>query len=244
MNNTMICRALMTVAVLLGLAACTAGEPAPATGPAPASRTDPGTTAPSVDYEPLDPDADGSVTLDPGRYGLTADAGLAVPLAAVEVPEGFRGFRGFAVSAAAEPFRGLSYHMVGGVFRDACARTDPLDVGTSVDDLVAALRRQDQTTTSRPRPVTLDGHAGVYVELTASPRIRVEHCRDGQFEVWNGGSDAHWWLFEPGQVDRLWILDVDGQRVVLDARSVPGVPSGAVETTVYMAESARFVVAG
>ena len=27
---------------------------------------------------------------------------------------------------------------------------------------------------------------------------------------------------EPGQIDRLYILDLDGQRVLIDAHSVPG----------------------
>jgi hypothetical protein len=246
MNKRLIRRALMTMVVpVLALASCTKDQ-APdgrETGVAPSSRRSETSGTPGDEFTRIAGDDEGNSALSAGEYGLGADGDPSAPLAVVEVdePDAFHGFRGFSISSEEDPFRGISYHAVDGVFRDACARTDPLDVGTSVDDLVAALRRQDMTRTSRPRPITLDGHAGVYVELTASPRIRLEDCQDGQFEVWNAMGDAHWWLFEPGQVDRLWVLDVDGHRVVLDARSVPGVAAGPVQTTVRMVESVQFV---
>ena len=102
-----------------------------------------------------------------------------------------------------------------------------MDAGTSPDDLAAVLDAQRMTSLTEPVPVSLAGHEGLYVELTASKRIRPSTCTGDVFEVWSSGADGRWLLFEPGQVDRLWLMEVGGRTVVLDARSVPGVTQRA-----------------
>ena len=47
---------------------------------------------------------------------------------------------------------------------------------------------------------------------------------------------------EPGQVDRLWILDVDGNTVVLHATAVPAVTREWRQRQTTMVESVGFVV--
>jgi len=193
----------------------------------------------------VDPQADGTVALPAGRYALAADGGGSSDLAVLDVPEGFHGYGGWSLGAEEGPtnhhFFGVSYHTVDAVPEDGCTRDgEPTDAGTSPDDLVAALDAQKMTSITAPEPVSIAGHDGVYLELTASERIRPKTCTNRTFEVWSSGSDGHWVLFEPGQVDRLWLLDVDGQTVVLDARSVPGVTQDQVDVLTDIVESVRF----
>jgi len=46
--------------------------------------------------------------------------------------------------------------------------------------------------------------------------------RSGHFESWTAsGWSSERWQQGPGQVDRIWILDVQGQRLVIDAGYMP-----------------------
>jgi hypothetical protein len=232
-------------ALVLGLAACSDDEPS---NKAEKSQVaDPVTTEPTEvpEFTLLDPAADGSVELDPGTYALSANVQSA-PLAALDVPAGFYGFHGWALRAVEEGpgyhYSGIGYFSVAGLYENPCTRQGQrLETGTSVDELVAALDRQQMTSTSEPAPVSIGGHDGVYVELTASPSLRLKSCKDGGFEIWQTSDGGSWWLFEPGQVDRLWIVDVDGERVVLDARAVPGVTDEETQALKSIVESVSFV---
>ena len=53
------------------------------------------------------------------------------------------------------------------VFDDIC-QARSTRVGPTARDLARALAAQDGSTTTRPRPVTLDGHDGLYLELTSA----------------------------------------------------------------------------
>ena len=219
--------------------------PGPRTGTGSGEPIDRPTTGPTQDYSLVDPQADGTEPLPAGRYALAADGGGSTYRAVLDVPRGFLGFGGWSLSAEERPkrpgFSGVSYHAVAAVPRVGCTRDDePMDAGTSPDDLAAALDAQRMTSLSEPEPVSLAGHEGLYVELTASKRIRPSTCTGGSFEVWSSGADGHWWLFEPGQVDRLWLLEVGGRTVVLDARSVPGVTKGQIDVLTGIVESVRF----
>jgi hypothetical protein len=239
-------RAVAAAATAAGLVAVVVAVAAPGSESESGEPIDRQTPGPMPAFTLVDPQADGSVALPAGRYALTADGGGSSTLAVLDVPEGFHGFGGWSLGAEGgarnQHFFGVSYHAVDAVPEDGCTRDGaPADAGTSPDDLVAALDAQKMTSITEPEPVSLAGHDGVYLELTASERILPRTCTDRVFEVWRSGADGHWWLFEPGQVDRLWLLDVDGRTVVLDARSVPGVTPHQVDVITDIVESVRFV---
>jgi hypothetical protein len=53
-------------------------------------------------------------------------------------------------------------------------------------------------------------------------KINFSRCGQGYFESWRGrGWATDRWQQGPGQVDRLWILDVEGHRLVIDANYMP-----------------------
>jgi hypothetical protein len=197
----------------------------------------------------LDDDSDPDQVLgEPGAYALTARGAANPPLAVLDVPAGYSNFGFFALVPEGfpnndDPLRSVQYWTVHGVFVDPCAMDkDARPAGTSVDDLVAALAAQKRTSVSEPVPVTLDGHDGLYLELTAPSDISFEDCALGYYAYWEGSpSNAQHTVESPGTIDRTWILDVDGQRVVLVAAAPPDVTEAHVAELTEMVESVRFV---
>lgn len=184
---------------------------------------------------------------EPGRYALTARAGFEAPLAVLDVPAGYAGFGIFALwpedDGTDRPFSALNYWGVHAVYgqpcRSAAGATAP---GDSVEELAQALADQDLTSATEPVPVSLDGHTGLFVELTVPRDIDVESCDEGALMLWQGSpGDQHHFVRDPGLVERLWILDVNGRRVVLSTLAAPGVPRPAVDELTEIVESVRFV---
>ena len=89
--------------------------------------------------------------------------------------------------------------------------------------------------------ITLDGHSGLYLELHVPRDIKLSDCAPGQYNVWVSDPGGGRYLQEPGQVDRLWILDVDGNVVVLHATAALDVSRAWRQRQTAMVESVRFV---
>ncbi len=109
---------------------------------------------------------------------------------------------------------GVIVTVVDQVYRDACSSgADPFDPGPGTDDLARALAAQPRTTSIPIANVSLAGHDGTYVEYRL----------DGQPTA--GCAELTRWLSGgPRQAvsterDRVWILDVAGTRLVIDAFS-------------------------
>jgi hypothetical protein len=112
-------------------------------------------------------------------------------------------------------------------------------VGPSVDDLATALADLAPfRVTSPPKDVTIFGYSGKYLELTV-PDLPVEGdpgddrrftgCVDGKLKSWVGAidtepGDAYYGYTGPGFREELWILDVDGTRLVIATERSPGSP--------------------
>jgi len=83
----------------------------------------------------------------------------------------------------------------------------------------------------------------VQLEWSVPADIDFSTCEDGYFESWTsaGGSwSTGRYQQGPGQVDRLWILDIDGQRLVIDAMYMPSTDAGDREELWQVMESIRF----
>lgn len=198
----------------------------------------------------LDDDSDpDQVEGEAGRYALTARGDGAPSLAVLDVPAGYANFGEFAVwtgEDSGEPFRAVQYWTVNGVFADPCDGDGPApEAGTTVQDLADALVAQQRTVVSDPVPVSLDDHDGLYVELRVPSRVDFATCTKGYYLVWEGmPGDAQHSAESPGTVERVWILDVDGERVALVASAAPRVPDTRVEELTAMVESVDFVEPG
>jgi hypothetical protein len=239
--------AAVTVALVtldLGLSGCTGssnGEETSSHATAPASvSSDPGDATSSAP-----PHLSGQgAPLTPGTYqfSFVADPGVESPDALVDVPTGFvegdDGYDWYVVSDDGDTFLGL--WVIDEVDHDAClhADADAFDPGPSVEDLADALVAQKSTRAAPPEPVTIAGHPGQYVEL-ASPRD-LSGCEKYP-GLWREPERP---IYRNGQVDRVWIVDVDGQRLAVDASYGPGSTAVERDQLTSMVNSLEFVAAG
>lgn len=134
------------------------------------------------------------------------------------------------------------------VYGDPChwESTTPETPATTVDEIVQALAAQASRDATAPVDVTVGGYAGKYITLTV-PMIaptREEAFRDCDQETFATygitPEGPNRYQQGPGQVDEFWILDVDGQIVILDAAYSPATPAELVDEVRTLAESATF----
>ena len=94
-------------------------------------------------------------------------------------------------------------------------------VGPTVEDLAEALLRQPRWAgVSGPTNVTLDGYTGQQVELTGPSDVEFAECSG--FVIWYATGDGGKRCLEgPNQTNTVVILDVEGERLVIDRQHFP-----------------------
>ena len=243
----------MFVAALTVLAACASpNEQTDATG---RPTADMSTSAASSSATRLTGE---DVELSRGTYAIDltklAGGGPAYPTVELTVPDGWQSFGGWAVGRVGEdvPPVAIQFWDVAEVYGDPCAwRGTETDPGLGVKGLVAALVAQPMREPSEPEPVTVDGAPGLYLEWSVPSDIAVDdsgfaECDDdGQghldFRSWTGsGWSTVRYHQGAGQIDRVWVLDVGGQRLVVDAFSMPSATNSDIQELLDVANSIRF----
>ena len=211
---------------------------APAAGP-----TSTSTDAPTGPTDMLTL-TDGS-SLEPGTYAVPLIGPESPRRAVVDVPEGYFNPGPWVIddgdgTVAPDEYGELMFWAdIDRVDADPCKPGGTADVGPTVRNLADALAAQKNRTTTRPVTVTLHGNKGIYVESRGS-KDAASSCRDGQPTLWQ--SDTHWensFGVDPGNIQRMWILDVNGQRVVALVNIFPGQTANPAEMA-EIAQSVRF----
>jgi hypothetical protein len=165
-----------------------------------------------------------SATLDAGTYLMPKEFG-GVPFS-FTVPAGWATDRDSFVSkgtGGGEVIRLtkgviLAAFTVDHVYADACHPQGTIQlVGDSVEALATALGTQLGRDTAGPSAVSVDGYTGQLVELIAPADI--SSCDGGLLRTWSdvGGDQSGGWPAGPGQTDEVYIVDVDGTRLVIVA---------------------------
>ena len=115
------------------------------------------------------------------------------------------------------PGMGFTFWTVENVFATPCGPTGGMDpaIGSGVDDLADALVAQPGTVVDADRPVVVDGYTGRFLDYTAD--LTLGNCDSGHLNRWTTVSDGTSRQALDGEHDQVWILDVDGQRIVIDA---------------------------
>jgi hypothetical protein len=129
------------------------------------------------------------------------------------------------------------------VYGDPChwSSSIPDAPSTTVEELVAALSAQAMRDASEPVAIELDGYTGSSITLHVPTDAVFADCDDGTFASWgHGAEDPSRYHQGPGQIDQLWIVDVDGHLVVIDAGHFPGTPQSVVDEIGAIVESATF----
>ena len=173
---------------------------------------------------------DGQESLDAGTYIVGAVEPLLVT---VTVPDGWQAIGDWAVAGPeGSGSMAMSFWFVANVY--AAPRhpdrglLDP-PVGPSVDDLAEALSVQpgqeiggSNITFLSPVDISLDGYEGRQVVLTG-PREDYSGC---WFRMWETADGDYRCREASGQVDKIVILDVAGERLVIDRQYFPETSPG------------------
>lgn len=224
---------------LVGILAGCGGDPA-ATEPAASENQQTGSATPTSECPAVAYPHDEE--LAPGCWAIQVRGLHDSPLAELDLPAGFSGNDAWVwVNADKEDEWGaITLLPVGAVYPDPCARAgNPPKVGPSVEDFARALGAQKVTTSTAPVPVSLDGHDGVYLKMSVPAGFDSSACRAKELRLWEtegeeyAGADASF-------VSRYWVLDVDGQRVVLVVNTNTSATDETVDLFTGIAESATF----
>ncbi len=188
----------------------------------------------TIDVQPADPLATpgarlpcqgGETTLTAGRYVIPGPGtfcsnqsrGWPDKTVTIELPAGWVYRAPVYGSWLYRDSAKLQIGVVDHVYADPCHAGSA--VGPTQDDLIAALRGVQTTT---PDAITLDGYSGVRMDLaipTDPPDCEPQRLWDAETDNGRFGPRA-----EPGWIHRMWILDVEGVRFVLDASRAPDAP--------------------
>ena len=158
-----------------------------------------------------------------GTYAFTVRFGppaLPIPKVILTLPDGWDQTNGILSDDSSSTT--IVIWQVDEVYAHPCQWSVPrIQPGPTVDDLASALATVPLRNATTPVDVTVDGYAGKYLEWSVPDGIDFATCdKDGGtslFKSWTATDGGDRYQQEPGQVDRLWILDIDGVRVVIDA---------------------------
>jgi hypothetical protein len=239
----------LVAAIAVGLlaSACAATAPTP--------RSSPVTTAAATPTPVL---ASDTTALAPGRRAAHVIGTGTYPGYTVVVSTGWFDYHGgefiirYPDTGKPVPVLGFSIWDVGEVFHDPCHwQGQGFVPGPGVENLVAALVAQKLRNATTPTDVTLAGYAGKYLEwsvpadMKSSSWTSFDACdlqsngyRD--FQSWLGNGTGERYEEVPGQVDQLWVLDVNGQRLVADATYSPDTTPADRAALAQLVASLRF----
>ena len=159
----------------------------------------------------------------------------------MDLLDGYSADAGNPVVFGSDDGQGISAWIVANVYAEPCRWTGTLlhpPIDPSVGGLVTGLASQSSRHASAATDVTLAGFTGKFMELTVPARIDLADCNDGEFRTWVEPSGGARYL-EPGQRDLLWIVDVDGSRLVIDAALGPETTPQDRTDRIQMVESIR-----
>ena len=177
------------------------------------------------------------VSREQGRTGFAH-----LPRIVITLPSGWFNYNGWALNDGGT--LSVAFWDVAKVYPTPCRwQGKPMiDPGRTVDGLARALASRPLRHASRPTDVALAGFRGKYLSWSVPRRIDFSRCGQGSFESWTGrGWAIDRWQQGPGQVDRLWILDVNGQRLVVDAGRMPWATRGQRAELDRVVRSIRFL---
>ena len=131
----------------------------------------------------------------------------------------------------------LGVWIVTNTYADPCQwRESLLDppVGPTVEDLATALLDQVGRNASPPTDVAVGGYPATRIELSVPADLDIATCDNGYYRDWLQEGELHSRnpdldsvdpsnvLFRSGQVNVVYILDVEGARIVVNTWHMPG----------------------
>ena len=195
-------------------------SPAPAEEPPPTVTVPPTTTPPPALF------GTPGALLTPGTYSVDVVDGVPTTPIHVTVGDGFGVFDDFGLDGDGNA---MTFSRLDRVFLDACNPGDehpgPL---TTLDSLAAALHEQrGWIDVTAPSDISVDGYAGKAFQRTAPADLSA--CLETHLNSWEQS------VYAPGETVTTWVLDLDGNLIVVEARVEPGQsPEMAAEITAML----------
>ena len=104
---------------------------------------------------------------------------------------------------------------------------------TTVDEIVAALASQASRDASEPVDVTVDGHPGQSITLHVPDDVGFAACEfdcdQGNFCTAGTATGCEMHNPAPGAISELWIVDVDGEVLIVNGTYYPETPAEDVD---------------
>lgn len=175
-----------------------------------------GPPAPTARPTPI-PLLNGQAPLPAGRYQLDPTLPMKVTVA---VPNGWSASGNWVVFGPkgyqAPNGMAIRFYTVGNLYKNPLSPdAGPLapPVGPSVDDLVNAMVNHPDWTTTGPTALAIDGHAGKVVHVTLPAGV----SNATPFYLSVDASGGQVWGWVAGQLFDIYVIDVGGKRLVIDA---------------------------
>jgi hypothetical protein len=130
----------------------------------------------------------------------------------------------------------IRFFMASALFEDPSS-SSLLEVGSSVDDMVQAILDHPAYETSGPTHVSVDGFEGQMVELSIPADAEI---RDDRFLIFADEDRGEVWGWAPGQTFELYIVDVNGTRIIIDAFHYPDTPQSDLDALRDVVRSIQF----
>ena len=159
----------------------------------------------------------------PSQSGCVDPVGAESMSFTFTVPKGWSGMETTGIWAASDRPPGgaaMVFNLGGWVYSDPCTNGETsadIPVGLTVDEFANALAEHPLLEVTTPVDIELAGYSGKYLDLQVPEDIS-ECAAYRAFE---------YWLYAQGPSHRwhLWILDVDGVRVVVESQDYESTPT-------------------
>lgn len=194
------------------------------------------------------PITDTGLALAAGTYLIDDPPATPVKMV-VTVPSGWQTVSGFLFKTRGTIFDettiSLSHWRVTNVYSDPCRSGTSLSqppVGPTVDDLANALADQIGRRATEPVDITIDGYVGKRVESTVPTNLDATTCDNAEYKTFATGpfpGDYGGFAYAPGQSDTFYVLDVEGERVLIHALYQAETPEADRADLQAMVESIR-----
>lgn len=206
-----------------------APTPSPSPAPSPAPRTLPA-----------------SGPIQPGAYYVSDPANLGVQRLTFDVPAGWTKADFIAKDSGSLNEVMFTEWVVKYVYPDACKWDNANVITTTTSaDLVNAIAAQKNRTSSAVTSTTIDGFPAQEVTLTVSPTLDASTCTNGNLRYWPGVNESGpdfgsgMCCNLAGNIDTVYVVDVNGKRIVLVARHYPGSSAQSLAELQSVVDSVR-----
>ena len=209
-------------------------------GPSSASPSAAPSTGPIASASPAPSEfPGGSDNVAPGTY-LWSAGGTTPADITFTVPAGWMSRYGIPHKDRGGPGEiAVGNWIIANVYTDPCqwqgSLLDP-PVGPTVDDLATALVAQKDRNATAPTDVTLGGYPAKRVELSIPADLDRDTCDGGVIRTWVApgedtalDNETENLGMHPGQLNVTYIVDVNGDRLVIDTWHMPGTTTADLE---------------